>query len=87
MNRKELLLAPLRIVLLIVGGLTHAILIMLGWIYACELFQDTYPVLSHLRKAGGIIALLFLVWPAYIITAIETRKRRQAEDHRTTGSS
>ena len=88
MNRKQYLLVPVRLALLSLIGLTQVMLVMFGCAWVGEHLGEAYPFLKHLRSGAAAIGFLTLLYPVYIVMAMESPKTRQQrmkekEEHRT----
>ena len=79
MDRWKYLLSPLRIAVLSVVGLLQVMLVMFGCVWAAEHLGEAYPFMKHLRGAAVGIGFLTLLYPVYILMAMELPKRKNME--------
>jgi hypothetical protein len=80
MNRKQYLLVPVRLALLSLVGLTQVMLVMFGCLWVVEHLADAWPWVKHLRSFAALIGFTTLVYPVYILMAMENPKRRPKEN-------
>ena len=71
MTKSDILIVPVRIAVLSAIGLIQFMLVMFGCIYVCDHFQVAWPFVRHLRILAPGFGLLSLVYPIYILMAME----------------
>lgn len=65
---------PIRIIILSMIGFLQLMLVMFGCIWVVEHLGEVRPWVLKLRELAVFIGLFTLVYPAYILSALEMQK-------------
>jgi len=75
-SRLQRLRSPVIVTVLSIIGFLQFSLVMFGWLYLVDRFGDAYPFLQHLRSGGMIFGWISLIYPVYILMAMELPQNR-----------
>ncbi len=70
------ILSIIRISIISIIGLTQLFLVMFGCLYVRKTFQEVYPFLKYLRGIEVGIGFITLMYPMYILMAMEKVEKR-----------